>query len=191
MHLLYRNCDETTLAIFKVRRMPQHTNPEKTFAILVDKYLDRVFRYLRNLTRDEDLSQDLTQETFLRLRGKIAPGHNLSEAYVFTTARNTALSALRSKKYEEDKRASWGEEFDHQQPPPSVEQLGLGEALAAALGSLSEDHRTVFLLSEVEGLKYQTIAEIMNISAGTVASRKFHAVRVLRGELSRSGHALP
>jgi RNA polymerase sigma-70 factor (ECF subfamily) len=72
-----------------------------------------------------------------------------------------------------------------------VEQLGLGEALAAALGSLSEDHRTVFLLSEVEGLKYQTIAEIMNISAGTVASRKFHAVRVLRGELSRSGHALP
>jgi len=166
------------------------TNQEKSFTLLVEKYLDRVFRYLRNLTRSEEMARDLTQETFLRLRGQMDDGKNLSEAYVFTAARNTALSSLRNEKHEEEKRESWGQEFESTPLVSTVEQTELGDALETALGYLTESQRTVFLLSEVEGLKYETIAKIMEISAGTVASRKFSAVRVLRGELTRLGHGL-
>jgi len=67
----------------------------------------------------------------------------------------------------------------------------LKQALQIALGTLSEEHRTVFLLSEVEGLKYDQIAEVLDISPGTVASRKFKASRALRGEMERLGHELP
>ena len=186
--------------------MTRHTNPDQIFVDLVDTYLDRVYRYLRNLTRDEDSARDFSHETFLRLRRQIDAGQEISEAYVFTTARNTALSGWRSDKREEDKRAAWGRqkdadshprggfgspsEFQHA-PSQSVEQQELGRALETALGCLSEDQRTVFLLSEVEGMKYENIADVLGISTGTVASRKFNAVRALRGEMERLGHALP
>ncbi len=186
--------------------MARHTPPEQTFVDLVDLYLDRVYRYLRNLTRDEDLARDFAHETFLRLHKQVAGGTEISEAYVFTTARNTALSHWRSDKREEDKREAWGLENNSGYPAPngsgtqpehqnvpsrSVERNELAQALETSLGSLSEDQRTVFLLSEVEGMKYETIAEVLGISSGTVASRKFNAIRALRGKLERLGHALP
>ena len=65
------------------------------------------------------------------------------------------------------------------------------QALEVALATLPEEQRSVFLLSEVEGLKYDQIAEAMDVPAGTVASRKHQASRALRAELERMGHALP
>ena len=178
--------------------MSRLTDSDKTFIDLVDRYLDRVYRYLRNLTRDEDSARDFSHETFLRLHRQVTAGKEISEAYVFTTARNTALSNWRNDKREKDKREAWGRKCgsddlpaNGSHPSQSVECLELGGALETSLGCLTEDQRTVFLLSEVEGLKYENIAEVLGISAGTVASRKFNAVRVLRGELKRLGHALP
>ncbi len=186
---------EATTTTSTAENMTRHTDPDQTFVNLVDTYLDRVYRYLRNLTRDADLARDFAHETFLKLRKQVAAGQMISEAYVFTTARNTALSHWRSDKREEDKRAAWGQSGSQMNlsHPASlvVERQELGQALETALGCLSEDQRTVFLLSEVEGLKYEKIAEVLDISAGTVASRKFNAVRALRGELERLGHALP
>ncbi len=197
---------DATTANPTAEKMTRQSNPDQIFVDLVDTYLDRVYRYLRNLTRDADLARDFAHESFLRLQKQIANGQEISEAYVFTTARNAALSHWRSDKREEDKRAAWGREMgsddraegqselqtdDSGAASLAVEHQELGTALETALGCLSEDQRTVFLLSEVEGLKYDDIATVLGISAGTVASRKFHAVRALRGELERLGHALP
>ena len=72
-------------------------------AALVDAYLDRVYRFLLALVGDTEMARDLTQETFLRLqRGGPHPdpaGPGL--AYVFATARNTAISHLRRRSLEE------------------------------------------------------------------------------------------
>ncbi len=171
--------------------MTLRKTPDQIFVDLVDAYLDRVYRYLSNLTRDEDVARDLCHETFLRLRKQVDQSTEITEAYVFTTARNTALSKWRSEKREESKREAWGLECKtHAEASSSAETNELRLALQTALGHLSEDQRSVFLLSEVEGLKYEQIAEILGISAGTVASRKFNANRVLRGELKRMGHEL-
>ncbi len=173
--------------------MTRQASADQIFVHLVDTYLDRVYRYLCHLTRNDDEARDLSHETFIRLRKQVDKGAEISEAYVFTTARNTALSNWRSHQREENKREAWGRQHDAHPPSTSssAENNELRQALQTAMGTLSEEHRTVFLLSEVEGLKYGQIAEILEISPGTVASRKFKASRALRGEMERMGHELP
>jgi RNA polymerase sigma-70 factor (ECF subfamily) len=182
--------------------MTQTTTTDLAFRKLVDRYLERVYRYLRNLTRNEDTAKELAHETFLRLRRGLDAGKPPSEAYVFTTARNAALSNWRRSQSENRKRENAATESDKAggiwcsddaatSPTQEVERRELRLGLEAALAKLPEDQRSVFLLSEVEGLKYEKIAEIMGIPAGTVASRKHNAARALRAELERMGHALP
>lgn len=176
------------------------TTTDLAFRQLVDRYLEKVYRYLRNLTRDEDTARELAHETFLKLRGRLEGGDTPSEAYVFTTARNTALSAWRSRQSENRKRENaeeesgagvWRAEATEAAPNLEAERRELRECLEIALGALPEEQRSVFLLSEIEGLKYEAIAEAMGIPAGTVASRKHQAARSLRVEMERMGHALP
>ena len=80
---------------------------------------------------------------------------------------------------------------DLSDPARAVEQQELRVALDTALQRLPEEQRSVFLLSKVEGLKQREIAEILGIAPGTVASRTYNAVRALRAELERMGHAMP
>jgi len=185
-----RSDDEAETSVEKMNRLP---TADQMFVHLVDTYLDRVYRYLCNLTRDDDTARDLSHETFINLRRQVDKGAEISEAYVFTAARNSALSNWRSNQREESKREAWGQQHDGQgsSTSSSVENRELRQALQAALGTLSEEHRTVFLLSEVEGLKYDQIAEVLDISPGTVASRKFKASRALRVQMGRMGHELP
>ena len=75
-------------------------------------------------------------------------------------------------------------------PDRRLERLELRAALEAALAHLPEEQRSVFLLAEIEGLRQDTIGEILGVPAGTVASRKHHATLRLREILQRSGHAL-
>lgn len=182
--------------------MTRPTTTDQAFCELVDRYLDRVYRYLRNLTRDQEAARELAHETFLNLRGQLDAGKSPSEAYVFTTARNAALSAWRQRRNENRKMEKAAAEKDRAggiwradpattSPTRNLERLELRQGLQVALANLPEDQQSVFLLSEVEGLKYAEIAEIMDIPAGTVASRKNSAARALRAELERMGHALP
>ncbi len=178
------------------------TTKDQAFIELVDRYLERVYRYLRNLTRDEETARELAHETFLSLRPLVDVGKRPGEAYVFTTARNMALSSWRRRQSEDRKRecaeaendqagGTWYSDDAATSPTQEVERRELRLGLETALTKLPEDQRSVFLLSEVEGLKYERIAEVMGIPAGTVASRKHHATRALRAELERMGHALP
>lgn len=173
--------------------MPRHCTPDQIFVHLVDTYLDRVYRYLCNLTRDDDAARDLSHNTFLSIRKQVDQGREISEAYIFTTARNAALSNWRNITREETKREAFELENDAScaSTSSSAENNQLRQALQTALGRLSEENRSVFLLSEVEGLKYEQIAKILGISMGTVASRKFNASRALRVEMERMGYELP
>ncbi|MEN8007289.1 MAG: RNA polymerase sigma factor [Candidatus Krumholzibacteriota bacterium] len=175
--------------------MSRPTSTDLAFRGLVDRYLERVYRYLRNLTRDEDSARELAHETFLNLRRRLETGETPSEAYVFTAARNAALSAWRRRQNDNRKHELASVERPAGNPANSptfeTERKELRTALEDALGTLPEEQRSVFLLSEIEGLKYGEIAEAMGIPAGTVASRKHQAGRALREELERMGHALP
>lgn len=69
-------------------------------------------------------------------------------------------------------------------PAPAIEaNLVDGHLLKSALESLSDEHREVVLLHEVEGLRYAEIAVITGVPEGTVKSRLHHAFRHLRTHL--------
>jgi RNA polymerase sigma-70 factor (ECF subfamily) len=169
-----------------------------TIRQMTDQHLDAVFRFLLAMVRDRETAADLTQETFLRLQRSGRTDGPPSEAYVLATARNTAISWLRRRNLERrhvdvvppEELDPRGARSRVPAPDREIERRELGSALEAAQADLPEELRCVFHLSEVEGLRYEQIAEVVGCPAGTVASRKHLAVRRLREHLQRSGHAL-
>jgi RNA polymerase sigma-70 factor (ECF subfamily) len=159
-----------------------------------------VYRFLVAMTRDRDAAADLAQDTFLKIHaarkqfGDAPP----SVAYVLTVARNTAISWLRRRKFEQRHFTALPEETLQAMAPADVgsapdrvlSRQELQAELLQALSALPADLREVFLLSEVEGLTYTEIAVVVDCPTGTVASRKHNAVGQLREHLRRSGHAL-
>ncbi|MFC1572775.1 RNA polymerase sigma factor [Candidatus Eisenbacteria bacterium] len=177
---------------------------------LVDRDLDRVYRFLLSMTGDAEMAKDLTQETFLRLQRASGTSESASQSesrsdsglpsipYVFATARNTALSRLRRKGLEDrtlehrpsEDIESAAQRDRHSDPSHRLEQSELRGALHAAFQLLPEKLRSTFILSEIEGLSYAEIGELLDCSSGTVASRKHNAVRQLRRALEEAGHAV-
>jgi len=161
-------------------------------AALAERHAAGVFRYLRSLVGDGETARDLLQDTFLRLRPHAA---DAGPGLVFTAARTCALDHLRRRKSRnavetglDDHTLESTAASSSQRPDRATENAELRVALLAALASLPVDQREVFHLSEIEGLQYAEIAEILGVSPGTIASRKHHAVRKLRDQLRRRGH---
>ena len=164
-------------------------NPLET---LVQEHSVGIFRYLRSVVGDEDNARDLVQDTFLKLRHS---AEGAGRALVYTVARSCALDHLRRQRTRHRHLNSAEPDLIQFQPgkaqdrPDIAWEAGnLRRDLLAALGKLPEDQRTVFHLSEIEGLSYAEIAGILGVSPGTIASRKHHAVRKLRDNLRRLGH---
>ena len=65
-------------------------------------------------------------------------------------------------------------------PGDSLDRVELNKVLNEALGKLSEDHRTIIVLREVEGMSYEAIAESVGCHLGTVMSRLHHARKICR-----------
>jgi RNA polymerase sigma factor (sigma-70 family) len=169
-----------------------HQEPPARLAALVESHGAGVVRYLRSLVGDGDLARDLAQDTFLKLH---AHADGAGAALVFTVARSCALDHLRRQKVRRGHEVTDAESLAAAAPAPEryrpdrdLENRQLRDDLLAALATLPEDQRSVFHLSEIEGLAYAEIAAILEVSPGTIASRKHHAVRRLREYLRRRGH---
>jgi RNA polymerase sigma-70 factor (ECF subfamily) len=68
--------------------------------------------------------------------------------------------------------------LDH--PARALDRRELAGVIGEAMQKLSEKHRAIIVLREIEGLSYQEMAEVLKISKGTVMSRLFHARRNLQ-----------
>jgi RNA polymerase sigma-70 factor (ECF subfamily) len=172
-----------------------HTAENESLEGLVNDHGAGIFRFLRSLVGDEDTARDLVQDTFLKLRSKVGGCEEIGKALVYTVARNCALDHLRRQRTRNahTSRADFqivAEQVgsERERPDRLHEQAALRRDLLAALAQLPEDQRTVFHLSEIEGVAYEDIAGILGVSPGTIASRKHHAVRKLRAQLRRQGH---
>ena len=166
------------------------------FSLLVNKYRERLFSIIYNLTSNREDAADLTQETFIKAFSSLPRFRNKSNFYtwLYRIAINTTLSHLKKNRYKHFySLEKMDEEFTQSE---LVEILAsktnsdksallneLQEKLNEALQKLSLKHRTVVILHEIEGMSHQEIATITNSTEGTVRSRLHYAKKELQSYL--------
>ena len=164
------------------------------FEPLVEKYRQRVWRLAYNVLRDREEARDVAQDAFIRAYQGLPSfrGQSAFYTWLFRIAMN--LAADRARQRAARARAFGTERVPEEDwerlmadrdssPARSAAQAEDRERIAQALDSLSSDHRTIIMLSDVEGLSYREIAEVLDVPMGTVMSRLHNARKRLRGAL--------
>ncbi len=169
------------------------------FALLVEKYQDRLFNATYRLCGNYQDACELSQETFLRaLRG--ISGFR-SEAKFYTWLFRIALNLTRSHHRRAGRRRSRSlNELDgtlelasqarglsrseNSDPAERAEQAERNSKVVAALDRLAQQYKTVIVLRDVENLDYRQIAQIVGVPIGTVKSRVHRGRLTLRKYLA-------
>jgi RNA polymerase sigma-70 factor, ECF subfamily len=166
------------------------------FNILVDRYKNRLINFVYRFVKDYDVSEDIVQETFLRVyrhRHNYKAIANFS-TWIFTIAGNLAKSELRRRKRwrflsvdaanEDEKKFDLPD--DGVQPDRAASVNILDRFLQKAIDALQTKYREALILRDIEGMSYKQIADITGVPVGTVKSRVNRARKKLQRRLS--GH---
>ena len=137
---------------------------------------------LYGIVRDEHDARDLAQEGFLKAWRSIHQFEGRSSFYtwLYRLTVNLAIEMLRRKGRCAEVELDHATPSSLPSPRRSYQRTEIREHLNAAFAQLSPEHRAVIVLKEIEDLQYQEIAEILNISVGTVMSRLFYARKKLQ-----------
>jgi RNA polymerase sigma-70 factor (ECF subfamily) len=153
------------------------------FAELVARYQRELYFFFRRFGGDASSAEDDVQETFLRVykaRGGYRPLVPF-RAFLYTIARNLLRDRAR---YQRRRAAAVHRSAPRPAAAPDgddwAERLDLRDAIAA----LPEAMRLVLVLSVYQGLSYEEISAVVGIPLGTVKTRMFHALRILRRSLA-------
>jgi RNA polymerase sigma-70 factor (ECF subfamily) len=162
----------------------------ESFGELVRKYQDRLFNTVVHVAGCREEAEDVVQEAFVQAFLKLSSFQNNSAFYtwLYRIAFNVAISRRRRRKAEtsiEQHREAAGVEpmDDGEAPEERMLREERAELLSGALHRLSEEHRAILVLREMEGCCYETISEILDLPVGTVRSRLHRARLQLRDEL--------
>lgn len=163
---------------------------EAAFAALVKQYASLLYGYILKLTRDEAAAEDVVQEIFTQLwltRETLVEVRHF-RAFLFVISRNHALKALKRIDQEYAHREEWGRlnTIPEEHNDGIAFYLGLVEQ---AIMQLSPQQKKVWILSRRQGLKYNEIAQEMNISRETVKKYLQHATASIVTYLKSHGGA--
>ncbi|GHN00185.1 RNA polymerase sigma factor RpoE [Cytophagales bacterium WSM2-2] len=158
-------------------------------------HIHSMYNFGYRLTLDRDDAKDLVQDTYLkayRFIESFQKGTN-AKAWLFRILKNSFINDYRKKSkepakvdYQEVETYYNSEEVDRQITPDlRVESLKdmIGDEISNALNSLDVDFRTVIILCDLEGFKYEEMAKILDIPIGTVRSRLHRARNLLKEKL--------
>ena len=155
---------------------------EVAFEVLVVKYQRRVAASIRRFVRDDRIIEELTQEVFLKAYSALASFDQAGDfpAWLFTIARNTARSYLRSAQNRQDDQplepdGDHGAHTVAASPEEETMARQLFECIDAEIAGLPEAQRKALLMRELEGLDYKSIAAALGQPVNTVKSNIFRA----------------
>ena len=152
------------------------------FGLLIQKYQDRLFNGMVLVLKDQAEAEDVVQDAFVlaMTRLKSFQGNSQFYTWLYRIAYNTAISRLRRKRpsvsiqgADDQVRLSLPDEGPAPDDRLSQEEsIGL---LRRAMERLSDEHRNILVLREMDGLDYDAISEILDLPIGTVRSRLHRA----------------
>jgi RNA polymerase sigma-70 factor, ECF subfamily len=157
----------------------------EAFGELVTKYRAKIYSTLYAMVRNEHDALDLSQDGFMKAWVSIRQFEGRSSFYtwLYSLTVNFAINSLRRRGRREEIELDDTIPSSIPGPGANYQRTEIHEYLNAALAKLSPEHRSVIVLKEVENMRYEEIAEILNLSVGTVMSRLFHSRRKLRAIL--------
>jgi RNA polymerase sigma-70 factor (ECF subfamily) len=152
---------------------------------MYESHVDRVYRLAYRLAGEDELARDFTQLTFIRAFERIGDfrGESSLATWLHTIGVSIALNGLRKVKTARNREA----------PIEAASDIGtftreaepdLKARLSAAIDSLSEKYRTVFLMHDVEGFTHEEIGAALGIPTGTSKTRLFQGRAKLREALA-------
>ena len=162
------------------------------FEVLVRTYQARLFNSLIHSLGCPEEAEDVAQEAFVKAFSKLATFKQNSSFYtwLYRIAINIAISRHRQKKPKtslDEYRMNVGHEPVDETNHPG-QKLDLEERavqVQAALTLLTEEHRSIIVLREIEDMDYEAISEILGLPVGTVRSRLHRARHQLRTHLEQ------
>jgi RNA polymerase sigma factor (sigma-70 family) len=179
-----------------IRQQYSEREKESIFNQEFMPHINSMYNFAYRLTLDSDDSKDLLQDTYLkafRFIDSFQKGTN-AKAWLFRILKNSFINDYRKKSkepskvdYQEVETYYNSEDVDRQITPDlRVEALQdmIGDEISIALNSLDVDFRTVIILCDLEGFKYEEMAKILDIPIGTVRSRLHRARNLLKEKLS-------
>ena len=169
------------------------------FEELFARHHRRVIHFCYRMTGDQARAEEAAQEVFLRIARAASTYQPTARftTWMYTIARRTTLNFLRDEKEDGEKVPihdnGEGRDAAEGLPLPGPEEWDperiawgkqLKEKFVEALQNLPEGHRSAFLLNRGEGLSYDEVATVLNITVQAVKSRIFRAREALLAELS-------
>src|SRR5262245_60600225 len=159
------------------------------FRMLMQRHGRSVFRLAYRMTGNEFDAEDVVQETFLRAYKQLDNYESRSSfsTWIYRIASNYALDLIRSRKRHTDRRVTADTQetsdiLDHiKAPEPGQDRVyysaQVREKLKDALGQLSDQERTAFLLRHFEGKSIEEIGAVLNLGVSATKNSSYRAVR--------------
>ncbi len=159
------------------------------FDILYKKYSKKLYKFAYSILKSTEDAENIIQDVYLNLwenRSKVNKDASV-QYYIFSIAHNSAISLIRKKA----KSAEFIEylklhQYINQSPlDVEIEYKELKAKLDEIIDHLPDRQKEVYLLHKVEGLKYQEVADKLNISVNTIENHMSRALKTIRGKLDK------
>jgi RNA polymerase sigma factor RpoE len=165
---------------------------------LIQRYQERIYALIYHMTSHHEDATDLAQEAFVKA-WKALPrfkGDASFYTWIYRIAVNHTLNHLKQRRHRSPHLSLNDLDINAEHDPDLIELISentprrevnlreIAEKLNEALQRLSEEHRMVVTLHDIQGLPHDEIAQIMGCQPGTVRSRLFYARQQLQAWLS-------
>jgi RNA polymerase sigma factor (sigma-70 family) len=164
---------------------------------LVKRYQERIYATIYHMTSNHEDANDLAQDAFIKAFSalKSFKGGSTFYTWLYRIAVNKTINFLKQRKnkyhlslndldFNAENDPDLVALISHKTPQRDAGLSELQKKLNEALLKLSEPHRMVVVLHDVQGMSHDEIAEIMGCNIGTVRSRLFYARQQLQGYLA-------
>ena len=170
------------------------------FRVLYQRYHRRVYALAFGVVQNADDALDVVQDGFIKAHRHLDKFEGNSSFYTWLYRIIMNLSIDHIRKHKRGRHVDFDDAINHgqdadalgdellprmlgQNPGKSLVRKEIREQISRALAELSDNHRTVLVMREVEGLSYEEMAQAMKCSKGTIMSRLFHARRNMQKHL--------